>query len=513
MFENSLSSKASADILNIPLSELGLTSDVLNVLGKRIVYKNNALRPEFETIGDLLRIGEAGFQDIILKRKAEIVDLNETYKDVNEKLAKLGLKFYDSDFTAGDVRVSCLQLDGDDKKFIESLKNIKTIDDLCIYGKRRLETSIAKSKLFVSLKNIEQAVERYGLTIDGFSIRSIKVVKAFPLNDFKFYLTPETRAKRCNETLNIDFNTLIENVFTSKRNIQAAHRVGLFTIDDVIHNYKKLSSERTVYVYVMMRDLAKYNLKFEGEDYEIENGQVVRNHRNGISFKVPNVIKVQNYNYLSKDEQEWFKNLSFEEFGLDPRAIKVLNEAGAYKVEDFMTMKYDAIHKIYQDSSFMYSYIVESFFKYDILNNSKKGNIAFNLQARKFRYMGENSDLKYLTSEQIKQLSSAELSALAVDEKLVEILRKDNITCLDDLAKYDISDFEKKYGNYITYALKTLLENFGLKFKNASHRVDKYLERVNEKIEDEEDEDELLEDEILSGVDATNDDEETENAK
>ena len=134
-----LSSDADDDIKNIPTSSLGFSRTTALVFFKDTTIENGKIKQRFPKVGDLLSYGRARLEGLFVSRVKSYNDLQDVILEVEEKLAKLGLKFSDSEFSVGDVRVNNLQFKPSTQKFINKFSHkIKTLDDLSTFSATKI---------------------------------------------------------------------------------------------------------------------------------------------------------------------------------------------------------------------------------------------------------------------------------------------------------------------------------------------------------------------------------------
>ena len=101
-----LKTTADKEILSMPLEALGLREPILEELHrlKNISVRGN--RSVIASVGDLIRYGYSGLVSYFSIKKPTYDELREKVYHIEERLAKLGLKLEDSDFTIGEVRIT-----------------------------------------------------------------------------------------------------------------------------------------------------------------------------------------------------------------------------------------------------------------------------------------------------------------------------------------------------------------------------------------------------------------------
>lgn len=324
-----LKSKADADIMNIPISAIGLSSKTKELLYLQSKYIKGQIIPQFTTIGDLISFGKESLQTAFFSHNKRFHEVNEAITDIEECLAKMGLKLKGSDFTVGDVRVEKLELIRNAKNVINKLKgNIKTLDDLVAFGAIKLSKYIHQNKL-ATIYEISQELEKYGLKLE-YSTYSINKERFFPLYDYLQFLSPERQKKilkikqanirtAYNSKSNIDLKSLTydELLDTSIEELPVSSSIkesfdinDISTIDDLINTNSNLLKHYLSddQFKTLIKVLGTYNLSFK--DYEELPNKGKRYVR-----LLPTAPQKRNIKTLPEDEQQKFLNIKIKDFG------------------------------------------------------------------------------------------------------------------------------------------------------------------------------------------------------
>ncbi|MBQ3047760.1 MAG: hypothetical protein IJD48_01950, partial [Clostridia bacterium] len=331
-----LTSDASEEIMNIPTSALKFSRDTAQVLYKDTTIVNGKIYQKFPKVGDLLAYGKTPLMGLFVGRVKTYQELDEVILEIEEKLAKLGLKFKDSEFTVGDVRVKNLKLCPTAQKLINAFSyRIKTLDDLSTFGSTKIANFTGDSA-YNAIIDISAALEKYGLKLEGSPYR-ISMERFFPLDEFSVYLSENTKKKIKKKDLhkNVNvyteearlalasmsqeelLNTSIDRLPLSSKIKQVFDKLNIQTVSDLIQtNQNLVRPELTHDQFITVEDvLASFNLRFFNSKRIIENGKVVRVKASRTTQKAP---KLQDITKLPIEEQEKFLNTPILEFGLSP---------------------------------------------------------------------------------------------------------------------------------------------------------------------------------------------------
>jgi len=331
-----LSTEASDEIKNIPTSALKFSRNTAQVFFKDTTVIDGKIHQKFPKIGDLLAYGKTPLMGLFVGRVKTYQELDDVILEVEEKLAKLGLKFKDSEFTVGDVRVKNLNLCPTGKKLLSTYSNkIKTLDDLSTFGATKISNFTSDNGYEVII-DISKALEKYGLKLENSPYR-ISQERFFPLDEFDTYINSESKrkVKKQEKEKNVNvytqearqalaslspeelLTTSIDKLPLSIRIKQTFDRLNIKTIGELINtNQNYIKNELTHDQFITVEDvLASHDLKFYNSNREIRNGKVIRTRPSRTTQKAP---KPQDITKLSKEEQERFLSTPILEFGLAP---------------------------------------------------------------------------------------------------------------------------------------------------------------------------------------------------
>ena len=177
--------KAKPELLDMPIIALGLKPAVFCEIGKYKQAKNGKVDNKFTTIRDLLEYGKNELMGLMATSKPRYDVLLDNIYHIEERLAKIGLRFNDTEFTIGDVRISELKVNEEAKYLLKRMgwgSKLKTLDDLIVINYEYLE-NVFKEGDKKTLKKIEKAVGKYGLKVEDSHYRPNKN-EFFPLDDF-----------------------------------------------------------------------------------------------------------------------------------------------------------------------------------------------------------------------------------------------------------------------------------------------------------------------------------------
>lgn len=157
------------------LIELGYSEDVDKFL-RMNQFKIGNTQKRISTAGDLIRVGKDQIDNGVYARfdSFRAVDV---IQEIEEKLARIGLRLEGSSFTADQVRLSLLKLSKLTRDKLSKRTNIKTLGDAVVYGEKRFVRTFGSGSDV--LKELEAELRLYGLKIEGSAVR-IDEKKTFP---------------------------------------------------------------------------------------------------------------------------------------------------------------------------------------------------------------------------------------------------------------------------------------------------------------------------------------------
>ena len=181
-----LTSNGDETRMTLPLSALSFSIMTIAKLSRETKIENGKQVQKFNRVEDLVKFGKPALMTY-LSQYCRYDELSTITQEIEEKLAKLGLKLEGSDFTTGDVSVSCLNLSASTRNLLSKLSSkIKTLDDLSILGAKRISNMLTENKL-ATIMDISIELEKYGLKLEGSPYR-INSEKFFPLTEFSEFL-------------------------------------------------------------------------------------------------------------------------------------------------------------------------------------------------------------------------------------------------------------------------------------------------------------------------------------
>lgn len=425
LYNSLLKSTASEDILSIPVSVIDFSPAVKELFlseSKKDTYSGL----NFACLKDILSITKSEMHRRLLAINKNRCD--EYLRDIEYGLAKLGLRFVDSDITVGDISVKVLSsYDRFPDTFKKNENKISTLDDLVIYGKRLIE--------FYQLKIIAEELAAYGLEIEDFKGTKKLLANAFDLSPYSSYLTEETKAKRCKKHLAIEDD---ENIEKEKK----------ITIEEVESNIK---------------DFPK---KLERVDYShlprIERDRFLENSLKDCGF-CDEIVKFmeQEFNVETISDIVYMGNKSLN---------RLLNKS----------------FKLYSHIREFLNY-----YRIELVNNKLLYNIykdeLISIRTNEVALM-EDEQLKTLNDQDRKRILNSPIESLGLSSALLEILKNASISYVRDVLGYTDIHWVKRLKDFpeTTTDFYNLKNKLALLYKRdyASQYIDKY--KRGEALTDEE---------------------------
>jgi len=188
IFNNSiLKEKASNDVMKCGLRYLGLKDETTEMLRKVKVRSSATLAYKFVTVEDVITIDIDSLRNLLYKY-LPYQQVDHHLIDLQECLAKLGVKIKNSDFDSFDVSVERLELEKAIKRKLEKSTMIKTIGDLKNYGSNKLKKLLNLG--YNEIERIFDEMEKYGVKLEG-STRKLNSENKFPLTKKAHYFVIE----------------------------------------------------------------------------------------------------------------------------------------------------------------------------------------------------------------------------------------------------------------------------------------------------------------------------------
>ena len=506
-----LKSTADKEILDMPIEALGIKASVLEELKKLKSVKRGRYEPILSTVGDLVSYGYSELVSYLSISKPRYDDLREKVYHIEEKLAKLGLKLEGTEFTIGDVRVHELDINNEARNMLEPLKNkIKTLDDVIIHRYDRwLMYTYRNSN---ALKSMEEALEKYGLRIEG-SPNRIDKSKKFPLDKYAQYLSTDyLESKGINvaelgiskrrktgtapkvELLNLHEMTLeeireleLKQAKIMNKHIQTLNEHEIVTIGDLLDagEQKLRSILGFSTMRILQKKLASYNLKVKGSTVGVENGAIIYGKRGNRSNKAltPDAPEKRDVLALNEEEKKAFMDMKIHEFGFIESITDCFVGSEKYKtIGDLVSTPKDLLKADMTNAG------------YESLKTALK---QYNLKLAKVSKPNHDSlyydSSKIIPDKNIQNMSEEE-KAEFLKTPLKDVGFKDSITIplskfetpiltLGDLVNTNTGVLhDHGFAEYPIFAIKQVLSHYGAKLTaNRGRYSKKYLNQIEVK--------------------------------
>lgn len=430
-----LKTKSTQPVLNLPLKALKLDPSSLFMLtNARLIAKNGVATPYFQTVNDILSYGKDKlFILLSYKPNARYHDVKETITDLEESLARLGLKFNDTEFTIGDVRVSALDVTKTSMKVLQQMGLAdKTLDDLVFNGYFKL-TRITDDKLVI--KNIEEALEKFGLKLEG-SQRVLNKANRFPISPYEEFLTQEAvdeyteiRKRIANKKSKVDpYSYLDKDIKTLRfRRGEIAEfiaRKGFKTVKDLVdYGEKNIIEELTrPQLYQIQDILAKRGLMLNGSEVTLDGNKVIRSASKRVNEYIKNDIHIFDFSLLSAEEQKKVLDTKIEDFGfVDFLLVEIKKAENLKTLRDIInTPRKNLVEQIGSNAT---NKLVKALDKFNI----QLVKALYNITGKDF--INESTfiyGLNYsnLTEDEKKKFNTKKLEDVGFGSKLIESIQK-----------------------------------------------------------------------------------------
>lgn len=464
--------------MNFPLAALKLSKETNAILFKHTRIVDGKIIEKFPTVRDLVSYGKTPLMGLIAGNTRSYNDLEDIIQEIEEKLARIGLRFKDSDFTVGDVRVDSVDFDKETKKVLEKVKyKVKTLDDLSILGARKLSTYfIDYYKRSLIIKDISKKLELYGLRFEGSDYR-INSKNFFNLAEFEMFMPSELQKTREPRKLvagtrsgtqlkdltpeqileaDIDLTSL------SPRIKSALDSMGIETIGQIV--LKKRKSFKNTLTPSQIKSvedfLAKYNLKLKDSDLEIVDGKVIRKKSSRTTENAP---VYQDITKLSQEEQDAFLDTPILEFGFAPYIERAFKNQTTYTVMRDL-IETDKKQLGYRLGSSGLAIAIERLLSQYGLKMQKREN-----QLKVTKYVNEiqidkNKIPSELTAEQKQEYLSMPLETAGFTKTLIETIQKAgfDVKTIEDVVSHERNEY---FGAGITdaqiRAIRNILAHYG----------------------------------------------------
>ena len=464
--------------MNLPLSALGFSRETNQILFKHAKIIDGKVIPKFPLVKDLVAYGKTPLMGLITSSVSSYTQLDNTIQEIEEKLARLGLKFKDSEFSVGDVRVCSIDFCKDTKIILEKLKmKIQTLDDLSIFGAKKLSNYFPfYNKKYMVITDISSQLELYGLKFEGSDYRVDKK-RFFNLDEFQAYLPQNETIKENTREANpgifklsnlheLSYDELlqthIEILPLSPRIKNAFYTMGIETIHDIVKRHK--NSFRHIITPTQITNvedlLAKYNLQFKGSNYQIVDGKIIRTRSTRTTNKAP---AYKDISKQPKEEQDKFLDTPILEFGLAPYLEKAFKEQKTYiTIRDLVLSDKKQLSLTLGNDSVATS-IEKLLSKYGLsMQKCEK-------QLKKTKYVDEmqihnNNIPTQLTETKKQEYLSMQLETAGFTKTLIEIIHKAGFKAetIEDIVSHGRNEyFNSGLTNAQIKAIRNILSHYG----------------------------------------------------
>ena len=484
-----LTTSATDERINFPIAALGLSSETYGAILNFVVNVNGKYESKFKTVKDLIDYGRSPLMGLLSSKISNYSKLSDIIQEVEDRLAKLGLKLKGSDFTVFDVRVENLNLNKQARAVLEKIKHkVKNLGDLSIVGVEKISKLMDEYNL-EALISFYKELEKYGIKMEDSPYR-IKPENFFPLDDYYAFLSKAKKAeidekfKAKTKTLlyakhNKDFKNLsreeilacsVEDLPVSPFIKQVFDARNIQTIQELIETpYKKIRKKLTLNQFVKLEnELAKLGLKFYDSDKEIENGKVLRVPKRNLTSIAPKIVDVMS---LSEDEREKFLDIKILEFGFaDDIAKMFLNQDKIITIRDFLSIPRNIVAE-YVDKSAVDKVIV-LLRKYNLAAAPSVTSSHSKYFDEKILYYANVPE--EITDELKEKYKNLTLLEAGITQELIESMRaaKINFNTLGELLQYKRSDyFNHGLSGAQINGFRKVLNHYGLdieSFDNSS---------------------------------------------
>ena len=487
-----LKSTADKEILNMPLEALGLKSSVLEELRRIKKVSMGENKCLISTIGDLINYGYDELISYFSITKPAYDDLREKVYHIEEKLAKLGLKLKDSDFSIGDVRVTELSKDCQDtiNKFG---KRHKTLDDVIIFRYGRM-AQVAGFKS-AELNNLESELSKYGLKIEG-SPTPLDKSLAFPLRPYMRFLTYEyllskgidttkkEKIRKPKEKL-VDLSKFskeekmeleIKHLGLQGKQISALNDLEIYTIGDLVeYGEQELREQMSIdKVRTFQKRLAAANLEMDGSTVKLEDGKIILAKRGATGAKnglMPNAPKPFDASVLEGEEREKFLSIQIHEFGFADAIVRSFENTTVKTIGDLVSLSRCDIDKY--TNNYVHCMLKTALNQYNLKLQPKiqrrlRGSMYFDPSkinpAKMFNEMSE---------QEKSQLLSTKLFDAGFKEVIVDLFSKFDppVETLGGMIEKSCADIKNIGGTDSQLgSIRGVLHKYGLMLKKSAYR-------------------------------------------
>jgi len=513
-----LKTKRHEEIMNIPITAIGISESTLKaILNCKKIAVNGVSKSYYQTVGDLVTRGIGELESLLSSLKPRYDVLREWVQEIEEKLARIGLKIEDSEFTIGDIRIKELGLDDETSKFLQSCgKIIKTLDDVIILDYEKLLVHVQRNNAKKQLKKLEQSLEKYGLKIEESNYR-LRKYKRFPLTKYYGYFSQElidkieSRAKvveqRTKELPKIDLSIFgkeellsldVRYLSIGAKTVRIFAENNIIYIKDVVSTgEKKLKNlVNSFLVTKIENELATYGVIVNGSNVKIVNGKAVRERfsieeREGVTENAPAPVDVLSLNDVDREK---FLSIKISEFGFSPAIEKLFDGSEKYKtIGDIISVSRWQLSKdIEIATNYQVNKIQKALSRYNLkFSEFVKGSQAIAWRLINREKFIEGFDFANASQEEKESFKNKKVSDIGFGEKMLETCTKLGVSTVGELLERsiaEINDIETREN--VVKAIIFILGKYNLKLRK-SERKDKKgqslmrLKNINEMTQEE----------------------------
>lgn len=471
--EKLLKTEANEDLKKCLIEALDLSNENLKIIRKfRSFNSVGKVIKKYNTIGDLLKDGRSGIMATLSKTYMRYNDADALVSEIEQKLAKYGVKFADSDFTVLDVNISELEIGNKAKNFLEKLPSkIKTLSDLYIQNKNRIKSRILNDDRSI-IHEIEKAMEKYGVK---FLDSKYKLDKNNFFPKARYFRDKEKIIKKSlensqsqkideNKTKSVDVSSELYDIGLSTYNIQHLQdNLQVYTIADL------LTKTHSSIFSALNRNIAamsKIEIYYRKNNFQFPSKKV---------FLMEKTNKKEQINIFDLTDQgkQNLKTKSIEVLSMSNKTIERLKAIGVNVIADF-----EKITK----TKFLIACCNSKSVCDKVLPLMQELEISFQQATRGVNYKIE-IDIDDLDDEKTNNILNKPLSELGFGKVGVEKVKQSlEVETLNDLIKYPKSEISKvvnrnlSFLNQADYYIKKLNLNWVKKIPKSKMRENNKIE-------------------------------------
>lgn len=483
-----LKTTGNEQLLNSSIDVLNLSNNDKKIIEKVRVYERGKSKPKFKTIGDLVESGYLSLLSVFSSLNLSYTDVSNLIENIENALARVGLKVKGSEFTIGDVRIQDLNLKKDKSKqfFEKNSRKFKVVDDIIMYG-------ISKWMAFTNdrdiVDDIRQAIGRIGLKLEGSSL-AVDKDDVFPLDNFSvprgYDLWDGGKKKTKAEKNILALNELskeelmsveVDRLFKRSGLLNTLLELDLTTIEqlmevDVDYLSEHLSSSQLL---LLEERLAKFDIKLKGSKRTFENGELVKRDISKKIVLLENAPEKVDVLALEKEEQAAFLAKQIKDFGFAQFISQPLIDAGLNTIGDIVSSDISTLIKILGRAD--YIHLRKALDEYNL--RAKK-----NLSQKPSKYYDKSRvkplELQSISDEDKEKLLSSSLEDAGLTDWFSEKIRArfSGVQTLEDLTRLTQAQLSNAFGTGAPWAVNKFLKNYGLSLATERPKVDR-LEAVD----------------------------------